>query len=308
MEDERAPIRVDEAGIEGELHLPRERNASVCVMLLGGSSGGLTQRKVASALADAGLAALELAYFNHGSLPERLHRIPLEYFARAAEWMVRECRPRSRRIVALGGSRGGELALELGATYPVFEAVVATSPSHVRWGAVGGGGAAWTLEGEDLPFVQPRPGSPGTSRYETLDDVIYAVNRPDFLRHLEGNPSLAAAEIAVERIGGPVLLFSGTDDALWPSDVFADAIELRARKHGFAHELQSIKYPDVGHVFPHPGDEPVLRTRFANSRFGLSFGGERAAIAQAAIDRWARILAFLADLPGPSRGAITPAR
>ena len=282
-------------GLEGQLHLPTSGDARLCVMLLGGSSGGLTQGATASALASAGFAVLELAYCNYRSLPARLHRIPLEYFARAADWLQHHSQPRFQSVVAMGGSRGAELALELAATYPVFAAVIATSPSHVRFGAVGGRGAAWTLGGKDLPHVLPRTEGRPAPHEEELDGVIYASSRAGYLHDLEANPTLCEAEIAVERSAGPLLLFAGEDDQLWPSDRFAALIGLRARRHGFAHTLHIHTYPDVGHIIPAPGEQGLHRVRFPNGR-GLLFGGRPDATERAALDRWTRSVAFLEDL------------
>ena len=55
-----------------------------------------------------------------------------------------------------GASRGAEAGLIAAATYPVG-AVIARSPSHVRWeGVTAGhfpGGPAWTFDGKPLSYV-----------------------------------------------------------------------------------------------------------------------------------------------------------
>ena len=60
------------------------------------------------------------------------------------------------RVGVIGTSRGGELVLLLGATFPQVVAVVANVPSHVVWRR-GGTRSAWTYRGEPLPAVPPRP-------------------------------------------------------------------------------------------------------------------------------------------------------
>src|SRR5207237_775259 len=59
-----------------------------------------------------------------------------------------------RTGVLMGESRGAELALMIGSLRPDVAGVIAYSPSELRWGAVGGGAAAWTLHGLPLPYAQ----------------------------------------------------------------------------------------------------------------------------------------------------------
>lgn len=73
---------------------------------------------------------------------------------------------------------------------------------------------AWTLKGEPLPRV------PGNF---TAADLKLS-GRDRFLKRLQEPTAVARAEIQVERIGGPVPMFSGKDDQLRPSDIFAARI------------------------------------------------------------------------------------
>jgi dienelactone hydrolase len=94
--------------------------------MLGGPEGGLTSyvMREAALLAGHGFAALALAYFYIGSLPRRLAGIPLEYFGGAIRWLQDQPSVRGDRLGVVGTSRGGELALLLGAHYLDLEAVV----------------------------------------------------------------------------------------------------------------------------------------------------------------------------------------
>ena len=48
---------------------------------------------------------------------------------------------------------------------------------------------------------------------------------------------VAAASIAVEKINGPVMVISGTDDQLWPSTRFSEMVieRLEAHDHPFPY-------------------------------------------------------------------------
>ncbi|MGH2517644.1 MAG: acyl-CoA thioesterase/BAAT N-terminal domain-containing protein, partial [Ktedonobacterales bacterium] len=108
---------VRERGLVGVFFQPGGSRPHPAVLALGGSSGGLREHQ-AALLASHGVAALALAYFGVEGLPARLANIPLEYFATALEWLAGQRAVRSERIAALGISRGAELALLLGSTYP----------------------------------------------------------------------------------------------------------------------------------------------------------------------------------------------
>jgi hypothetical protein len=122
--------------------------------VLGGSEGGLSESEAAM-FASRGFTALSLAYFGVDRLPT-LQKIPIEYFGRAIEWLRRRPELNGGFVGIYGASRGAEAALITSATYPV-EAVIARSPSYVRWeGLTAGhfpGGTAWTFHGKSLPYV-----------------------------------------------------------------------------------------------------------------------------------------------------------
>lgn len=119
------PIR--EYGLVGVMFEPAAPGARPAVLVVGGSDGGMAwSRKMAALLASHGYAALALAYFAEEGLPSTLDRIPLEYFGTALEWLAAHPRVNAERIAVSGVSRGGELALLLGSTFPAIRAVVAT--------------------------------------------------------------------------------------------------------------------------------------------------------------------------------------
>lgn len=110
------PIRED--GLAGLLHTPAGPGPHPGVLLLGGSEGGVPDNGVAGLLASRGFAKLALAYFGADGLPGELVRIPLEYFGHAITWLSARPDVADGRVGVIGASRGGELALWLGATFP----------------------------------------------------------------------------------------------------------------------------------------------------------------------------------------------
>src|ERR687885_1057631 len=151
---------VEREDLVGTLFYPATPGPHPTVLVFGGSGGGLREGG-AEALASEGFAALALAYFAIDPLPRDLVEIPLEYFERAIAWLKEQPAIDGDRIAAMGNSKGGELALLLGATYPEdVKAVVGYVPSGIVWQGVSFGprllnpGSSWTLGGRPWPFVR----------------------------------------------------------------------------------------------------------------------------------------------------------
>jgi hypothetical protein len=130
------------------------------VVVLTGSGGGLDARR-AGLLASHGFPALALAYFTFPGRPAWLVEQPLEYFEAGFAWLRRQPGVRGR-VRVMGISRGGELALLLGATFAEVAAVVAYVPSSVVWGPVVAYPSsvlqaplsAWSYRGVPLPSME----------------------------------------------------------------------------------------------------------------------------------------------------------
>lgn len=81
-------------------------------------------------------------------------------------------------------------------------------------------------------------------------DVTYHPNEsvspaPSFLAGLD-TPAARAARIPVWQIKGPVILISGGDDQLWPSDTYAERIMASLAADPSAHV--HLNYPAAGHI------------------------------------------------------------
>jgi dienelactone hydrolase len=290
-------VPVAEHGLVGVLYDPGDGRPHPGLILLGGSEGGFNELEAAM-FASRGFTALSLAYFGAGRLPLTLQRIPVEYFGRAIEWMRR--RPEVNRgfVGICGVSRGAEAALITASTYPV-DAVIARSPSHVRWEGVTAhhlpGGPAWTLGGKPLSYVP---------NYIPFDFAVsYLWNTvtgkpvrqtPLFLADLTHCRDTASAAIPVERIAGPVLLLSGQDDQIWPSSLMAARLMERRGQGRRAHRDENTTYDGAGHWLP----MAYVPTRGSRQNMSLAIGGTPEGAARAQADAWPRILRFLAEADG----------
>ena len=295
----RHAIRSD--GIVGTLFLPPGDGPHPAVIVLSGGGGGIDEYRGAI-LASHGYAALNLGYFAMEGLPRGLVNIPLEYFENAIRWMRAQPWLHDHFLAVWGESRGGELALLLGATFSEINAVIAWAPSGVMFWALGLAEpadtrprAAWTFRGKPLPYLQENnvsmeplpPVEPGRP-------VAFA---PVYLSHLRDTRAVERATIPVEKTRGPILLVSGSDDQMWPSSALADIALRRLEAHQHPYPFRHLKYEGAGHLILVPGGPRTTRTLRLQvegmSDWLLSMGGTAKTDAAAGVDAWRSLLDFL---------------
>lgn len=275
------------------------------IVTFGGSEGGLgTGQALAEYYASLGYPSLGLAYFGTSGLPMTLTSVPLEYFQTAITWL--EARPEVApgKLAVVGGSRGGELALLLGATFPTVTAVVAVLPSGVSWGGSTFTGTtespSWTYQGNPIAFV-PYSGGQETKVTEP-DGVVAYSDTAVFQQDLAAATSdqIAQASFKVENTNGPIMMIAAQDDQVWPScDLAMIAMNrLTASGHAAAHGDTLDCYPNAGHnVTPFSLNVPTTTGMHSSVKeYGqyLALGGDPEGIAHAARDADDKTRAFLA--------------
>lgn len=221
-EIEARDLDLDNSPVHGTLCLPVEVAATgPPVLVAGGSEGGAQfARYVAAEFARVGVPCLGIAYFGLPGLPSSLHDISLEYIVGAATWLSDQLDPSGARPIVFGTSRGSEAALLTAAFFPEHVGgVVAVVPGNVVLAGWPGGGPAWLLNGEPLPYVD-----------------VFGPECSD-----------PAAFIPVEQVAGPLLFVGAGNDDVWPSLAMATAMadRLKASEHRFGHRL--LAYPCATH-------------------------------------------------------------
>ncbi len=263
------------------------------VLLVGGSGGGLAEDQPAL-LASRGYAVLSLAYFMVPGLPTTLTEIPLEYFERALNWMKRNPAVQTDRLAVIGASRGGELALLLASMFRDIKAVVAYVPSGIVWPGIGATPTlpAWTWRGRAITAIEPAAPDP------SLWSMNPAPMTPWFLESLKNRDSAERAAIEVEKINGPVLMFSATDDRMWPSLNLADMAVQRMNSRGFPHPYEHVSYAGAGHFIRFPYYPVITEIFHPLTKRIMALGGSPHANHVANLDSWHRCLSFLARFLG----------
>ena len=211
------------------------------IIFFGGSSGGNfydNYQNYAEDLVNLGYTVLNLAYFDYtsnGRIPNKLRRIPLEYFKTAMDWMESQPQTSKGQFAVIGNSRGGEAALLLGIHYPEISTVVAIVSSAYVGGAYDSKrnvtGAAWTFKGEEIPYVDYQKAiSNYTPWWKIIDD----------------DEEVEPFAIPVEKMSAAILLLSGEKDEIWPSTKMSKRIIRRLEKNHYKFPFQHISY-DAGH-------------------------------------------------------------
>lgn len=287
-------------GLVGVLYTPATPGLHPAIVVLGGSEGGwLSSSPEAALLASHGYTVLALAYFQGfqsfdpqlSSLPKLLMNIPLEYFAKAADWLKQQSGVDPKHVAIIGWSKGAEGALITAAEFPKeFQTVIAFMPSSVVWSGIEYGpgpiSSSWTLNGKPLPWVNP-----------VMNPAIFSSGKPIAFRDsyqagLKDSTAVNKAVIPVEQIDGPVLLVSATDDQIWPSSVMARQIMRRLAAHHHAYQDESLCYAGAGHDIQAPY-RPTNASAVAVPGSSFAFGGNPTAYAFADRDAWNKVLAFL---------------
>jgi dienelactone hydrolase len=297
-------MRIAEAGLVGDLYLPKGSGVWPGVLLLGGAEGGRPDPAYAALLASQGYVVFGLAYFDEVGLPETLTRIPVEYGLSAARWLAERPEVAGDRVGVVGTAKGAEYGLLLASSEPSrFAAVVAHAPSDVVWPGLGTSStqmSSWTRAGAEVPFLRSTtsrsgsaadPGQP-VSTTESYEDSVSSASRW----------RLAVARIPVGQITAPVLLTSGGADGLWPSSEQAQRILETITEEGDPRGSQLLDFPAAGHIVGGVPDLPTTRTTIPYGSITLEAGGDPAASAAAVRETFSATVELLRKAMPRGRG------
>jgi dienelactone hydrolase len=292
-----ARTEVRDGGLVGVLYHPQAGGRRPGVLMLGGSEGGLHEDD-AALLAAHGYAVLALAYYGLPGLSPTLRDVPVEYFGRGLDVLRAHPRVEADRLAVTGGSKGGEAALLIAATYPHVRAAVSVVGSGVLTQGISQDIVTgsfldivrtpvpnWTWQGRPLPYL-PNVATPELEKRIEAGEPVGL--RMVFQPGLELADQLAEATIPVERIAGTVLLVSTEDD----QGCGVEFHEIAARRLG--DRCTHVVYPGAGHFICPPPYGPTTQILYPGPGVTFTAGGTPEATARARAGAWQETLAFLA--------------
>jgi dienelactone hydrolase len=226
---------------DAEFYPPQGSPKKLGVLVLGGSDGGIPSRR-AKIIAENGFPTLALAYFKTKRTPEYLDMIPLEYFNQPIEWLMKNEYAQGGKIVVIGESKGAELALLLASRKPEISGVIAFVPGAVVFQGMPKifwpPRSSWSSTGKPVPFVPFN-----LSNLPDKNNVL-SIHR----NSLKQAEAVKKASIPVNKIKGPILLFSAADDSVWPSVEMSEMIMRTLRDQKFGYTYEHITYDNAGHT------------------------------------------------------------
>lgn len=301
--------KINDEQIKGSLYIPEIlQSVNPGVVLISGSDGGTPGANAIpefyiEALVNEGYVVLALAYFASEDLPEHLEGIPLEYFENALDWFKIKSGVSIGSVALIGNSRGGEVALLLGSLFSSkIQAIVAYTPSaYVFGGFPFPNKPAWLYKGKVIPFLGGFSSqSTDLTEYEDLSNTLSQDgNEIDpfqlvdlFVKRNQLIKSNQEAKIKVENIECPLLIFSGSEDAIWPANFYCTNIIQRLVQHNVKTIYQHVNYPKVGHGIFASRDGAIYHPV---GKFWCRLGGESEANQNAAKDSFILLTKFLND-------------
>jgi dipeptidyl aminopeptidase/acylaminoacyl peptidase len=241
------PIPKEYGIVETKLFIGTGEKQPLIVAFGGGGGGNDWSRtylkEKRDSLNNKGYALLAIGYFNSNGTPSSLDRISLDAIRDSIISIAKNPKIDGSRIILMGGSRGGELALNLASRYKDFKGVIAMSTSNVSFPAItwSANTSSWTYKNQEVPYV-PAP-------FKTISPALKGDLYTAHSMMLEDKEAVKIAEIEVENINGSVLLISGIKDDQWPSTEMSDQIVKRLQENNFKHHYSHIKL-NGGHIAP----------------------------------------------------------
>lgn len=233
--------------VQTRLYLGNSENQPLIVGF-GGSEGGNAWdsdfwKPTRDEFLSKGYAFLAIGYFGTKETPNNLDRISLNAIHEAIIEVSKNPKIDSQKIALIGGSKGGELVLNLASYFDDIDAVVAMSASHVSFPAITmmSNTSSWTLYDKELPFA-PTP-------YSAVPAMISGNHLEAYNIILENKNAEKKAQIPVEKINGPILLLTPTNDESWPSKEMSTQLIQRLENNRFKNHYEN-RIVEGGHTEP----------------------------------------------------------
>ncbi|MDQ0257018.1 dienelactone hydrolase [Evansella vedderi] len=286
--------------INGIFYYPQNKRKLPSIILLGGLDG-IAPNQTAALLASHGYGVLSLDYLGQPNQQELLSEVPIEQVHQAVDWLKHHPKADKEKILIFGSSKGAELALLAASKNKDIKGVIAYSPSQYVFQGLDlkRKKSSWSEQEKEVPYV-PFSYTIGDflkiikSRFSKVEIDFSNIYKRSIEKYEQKDNR--AAEIPVERIGGPILFVSGDEDALWPSVQMTEQMLNRLQKHSFPFDIKHLTYKQAGHILV----QPYLPSLPENGETA-SYGGTPMENAISGESAWKETLKFIKEHFPPAR-------
>ncbi|WP_297421093.1 acyl-CoA thioesterase/bile acid-CoA:amino acid N-acyltransferase family protein [Clostridium sp.] len=288
-----------EEGFSGELFY-KEKSNDKTVLMLGGSSGDAQSLSLLAApLASKGFSVLIVPYFASEGLPDKLEKVPLEYFEKVFKWIENNEIVRSKEILLHGTSKGAELALLLASRYKEIKKVVAVEPHAYCFQALDGmmsgrNTSSWSYKGDSIPYIEVDNNIFFEDQKKAIEKGIPFGFASTYKKSIERATNKEEARIKVENSEADILMVSGKEDNIWNSYDGCLVILDNLKKSEYKYNVESLTFDKMGHPMPVPYIIPISETLYINMMGGVFFsGGTIEGNAEGQYKLWKKTIEFL---------------
>jgi len=148
--------------IETKLYIGNSDNQPLIVGFGGGGGGNDWTRNYMKGKRDSllqkGYSVLAIGYFRSNGTPKNLDRISLDAISDSIMNIAKHPKIDETKIGLIGGSKGGELILNLASRFNHFKAVIAMSTSNVSFPAItwSANTSSWSYKNKEVTYVPAR--------------------------------------------------------------------------------------------------------------------------------------------------------
>jgi uncharacterized protein len=242
------PIPKEHGKLESILYLGEAKKQPLIVAFGGGGGGNDWSRNYHKGKRDSlnkmGFAVLAIGYFKCDGTPSALDRISLDAIRDTVLAVAKRYSQIDKtKIILIGGSKGGELVLNLASKFDDFEGIIALSAPNVSFPALtwSANTSCWSINNKEVPYVA-----------SNLKTILPALKGDLYTAHMvmmEDKQAAIKAEIEVENIKCPILLISGIHDEQWPATDMSDKIVERLKNNKFKYDYTHVKL-NGAHIAP----------------------------------------------------------
>lgn len=285
-------------GFTGQLFY-KEKSSDKTILMLGGSDGQIQALTLlAGPLASKGFNVLIVSYFASEGLPDKLEKIPLEYFEKIFEWMKKNEITNTEDIFLHGTSKGGELALLLASRYKQIKKVVVSAPHTYCFQALDGlmsgkNVSSWSYKGESIPYIEVDNNIFYEDLKKNTEKGIPFGFVSTYKKSIERAINKEEARIKVENSEADILMISGKEDNIWNSYDGCLEILQNLKNNNYLYSVELLAYDEMGHPLPIPYVIPLSETLSMNMSGGVfSSGGTIEGNAEGQFKSWKRTIEF----------------